>query len=379
MIPTRLLSLSFVLLSSSLSLYAQTPQPGTTKDDEGVVKAGLKDPFTGGDEKLMKQLGVVAYGPLVWADDLRTGQIDKVLGEKRIIWMETEHFQFAFNFSTAPVPEDAEARKIVNAELARLNKKCNKLPARASKIETWVRLHLYAMRAEELYADFAKLVGHDDASGTCLGQKGKFPILLFQKKSDLARYLDRFCGIKSETPMRHYYNKTGQNGLALSAEAEEVRDEAFVYAQFRNLLVETFCSANGGAPRWLSVGLAHWYERKIPSRVIMAAIKDGESVDVHTQHLWHDKMKNRAQHEKLLVPFAEFSGKVDFGYYDHLQAWSRVDWLLTTDREKFGKFMAELKNGYSSQRQIEALQTVYGMEPEVFDAKWREWVLKTYK
>ncbi len=376
---SRSLRWLFVLLLGSTFTVAQNPAPGTTKDDEDVVKAGLKDPFTSGEQKPMQALGIVAYGPFLWADNLRTDAIDKVLGEKRILWMETQHFLIGCNLGTTQIPEEAEARKIVNAELGRLNKKLSKLPARASKLEPWVRLHLYALRAEELYAEFAKLIGHDESTGTCLGQKGKFTLLLFQKRSDLARYLDRFLNIKSQSAMRAWHAKTQQHGLVIAAEAEEVRDEAVVYAQFRNMMTEVFCDAMGGSPPWLSMGLAHHFERKIPSRMILAAIKDGESVDSQTQHLWHDKMKNRAAHEKLLVPFRDLVNKTDFGYYDHLQVWSRVDYLLTLDRAKFGKFMVALQGSYGATTQFEKLAEIYGMEPEQFDTKWREFVLKTYK
>jgi hypothetical protein len=36
-------------------------------------------------------------------------------------------------------------------------------------------------------------------------------------------------------------------------------------------------------------------------------------------------------------------------------------------------------NSFNATAQLEALRTVYGMEPADFDARWREWVAKTYK
>ena len=368
-----------LLLLCSPFLSAQNPPPGTTKDDEDIVKAGPKDPFTANEPKAMQAAGVIAYGPFVWADNMLTEEVEKVLGVGRVRWIETAHFLIGFNLATASMPEESDGRKLVNSELQRMHKRFTKFPERASKLEPWLRLHLYAQRAEELYADFAKLVGHDEASGKHLGQTGKFPILLFQKKSDLARYLDRFCNIKSEHSQRCYYGKTMQRGFALTAEGEETRDESTVHAQFRFLLFETFGDAIGGLPYWLSLGLAHYYERQVPSRTILAAIKDEESVDPETQHKWHAKMKARAQHEKLLIPFRDLAGKTEFGYFAHLQAWSRVDYLMTLDRAKFGTFCKGMNGGYGTSRQLEQLALVYELEAEAFDAKWREWVLKTYK
>ncbi|HEX5050858.1 MAG TPA: hypothetical protein VFZ65_03720, partial [Planctomycetota bacterium] len=60
------------LLAALVLLCAPcAPQaPGTTKDDEDVVKAGPEDPFTKNDPKAMAALGIVSYGPLPWADGL---------------------------------------------------------------------------------------------------------------------------------------------------------------------------------------------------------------------------------------------------------------------------------------------------------------------
>lgn len=375
--PARTLPL--LLLAASALLPAQNQAPGTTKDDEDVVKAGPKDPFTGGDPKAMAAAGIVAYGPFVWADNLRTEDVEKVLGENRIRWIETAHFLIGCNLGTAGMPDEADARKMLNGELARMKKRFAKFPDRASKLEPWLRLHLYAQRAEELYAEFARLVGHDDKSNTHLGQAGKFPILLFQKKSDLARYLDRFCDSKSQTGQRHFYGKTQQRGFVLAAEWDEVHDEPTVHAQFRFFLLETFADAIGGVPYWLSLGLAHCYERQVPCNTMMAAIKDDESVDQDSQNKWFTKMRKRAQHATLLIPFEELATKTDFGYWAHLQAWSRVDYLMALDRARFGAFLAAMKGGQGVSRQVEQLLLVYGMEPDVFDGKWRDWVLKTYK
>lgn len=373
-------SLSLALLGGAF-LLAQNPGPpqANPKDDEENTKAGVKDPFTGGDAKLMQAAGVVAYGPFPWADDLTTASVDKVLGENRIRWVETQHFLIGCTFGSATMPDESEVRKLMNGEFQRMRKRFNKFPERASKIDPWLRLHLYAQRAEELYAEFAKLVGHDDASGTYLGQKKKFPILLFQKKSDLARYLDRFCGIKSDFGMRHFYAKTEQYGFVMAAEGDDPKDEATVHAQFRFFMVEAMLDAIGGVPYWVSIGLAHCYERQVPSNTMMAAIKDNESVDEETQNKWPLKMRKRAGHPELLTPLAGIATKTDFGYWDHLQSWSRIDWLVTTDRAKFGKFLGALKGKTAMPRQVEAIAETYGLDPDVFDTKWREWVLKAYK
>ncbi|MGK0264810.1 MAG: hypothetical protein ACI8UD_003472, partial [Planctomycetota bacterium] len=79
----RVALLSTLLLAGASSLHAQK------KGDSPLLKVGLEDRFTAEDPKAMAKLGVLAYGPLTWADHKRTTDIEKVLGEGRVLWMET--------------------------------------------------------------------------------------------------------------------------------------------------------------------------------------------------------------------------------------------------------------------------------------------------
>ena len=376
--PTPLAVVAFLLLGTALA-PAQDPPPAG--DGEDILKAAKKDPFTGAEPKAMAAAGVTAYGSMMWAGGFRTDDVDKVLGPGRVLWMETKHFRIGYNLASAAPPEDPEARKGLGADLGRMKKRHPRFPERAGKLEPWLRLHLYAHRAEEMYADVAALVGHDDTSGTFLGQKDKFPIALFQKKSDLARYLDRFCGQKGEDGRRVHFASTGQHGIAMAAEGDDPRDEAQVHSLFRNLLAGALLDAGGDTPYWLKCGYAHVEDRKSPSRFLVVAIKDDDHVEAETQHKWHAKMKGRVRHAELLTPMTELATMYDFGYWQHLQAWSRVDYLLATDRARFGALLRALRGGnsFNATAQFEALRTVYGMEPADFDARWREWVAKTYK
>ena len=75
------------------------------KDEDEIKKVAKEDPFTKQDAEAMKALGVERYGPFPWADNFSTSDVDKVLGEGRILWMETAHFRFGFNLKSAPLPE----------------------------------------------------------------------------------------------------------------------------------------------------------------------------------------------------------------------------------------------------------------------------------
>ncbi|MFM1871153.1 MAG: hypothetical protein RL398_575, partial [Planctomycetota bacterium] len=145
------------------ALPAQKPPKGTTKDDEDVVKAGPKDPYTGKDEALMKAAGVVGYGPFAWADGKTTADVDKVLGEGRVLWMETAHFRLGLNLKSAPLPENSKPKKALLAEVAAIHEVLPKVAEKPKKIDPWLRLHLAARRCEKAYADIQALLGVTDA------------------------------------------------------------------------------------------------------------------------------------------------------------------------------------------------------------------------
>src|SRR5262245_63873355 len=75
-----------------------------------------QDPYTAAVDKAMAALGVVSYGPFPWADGLRSEDIDKVLGDNRILWLETAHFRIGSTLKPIDVADDVDARKEVLAE-----------------------------------------------------------------------------------------------------------------------------------------------------------------------------------------------------------------------------------------------------------------------
>jgi hypothetical protein len=394
----------FALVAAVALAPAQDKPP--PKDDDEIQKLSRVDPYTGGDAAAMAQAGVVAYGPFPWADHVTTADIDRVLGENRFLWLETAHFRIGSSFLSIGWPEGNEARKQLQDEIKALRRKLPKVPERPKKLDPWLRLHLAAHRCEKGYAEFQELIGVTDAdfakkgsqppAGAFLGLPGKFLLLQCQKKSDMARYVDRFCGAKEDTSRRHYHAKTFQMVHAMSAEGLEGFDESglhghMVYALWHNLAN----GYNGFAyplPHWLAEGLAHWHARKVKSEFLNVQIRDDEAVAQEQQANWPAKVRARAQHEGAFFAYdamAAWSRPEELGYHAHAQSWSRVDYLLQTDRGNLGAMLKQLKavppdGTYEAQgKQISALATkllgeLYGLDGPAFDRAWREWVTKTY-
>ncbi len=382
-----------------LFLLAPVLAQGKSSDDE-VARTPV-DPYTGGDLTVLLAAGLVGYGPFVWADGHRTEDIDRVLGEGRVLWLETEHFRIGCNLRTIGMPTESGPRKALLEECKALHQKLPKVSDRPKRLDPWLRLHLYAQRAERIYAEFAGLVGpHLDASanakeppnGKYLGLPDKFLLLLFQKKSDLARYLDRFCGVQGDRSYGFYHNKTYQMLFGLAAEGLEAPDDAAVQCHFVYGLVGSLVTGYRGyayqVPPWLSEGLAHYYSRPIETSFINITVKDDDSVNAKEQHEWERKVRARAQFDRTAIPFDTMMGwqtMADMGYHDHLQSWSRISYLMQVAPQKVGELLFRLKGlpaGTTNETlrltTVAALKEVFGLEPATFDAAWREWVLKTY-
>lgn len=394
----------FCWLASLLVLgcvAAQQPSQGKSggPDDE-IAKIASKDPYTGGDPAVMAAAGVVAYAPFEWADGNSTAKLDTVLGERRILWMETAHFRIGLSLSSVPIPEEQRKRRALLDELGLLHRRLPKAPEKPKRLDPWLRMHLYAQRLEALYAEFSSLLGLRDEDfpdgSKFLNLPDKFLVLLFQKKSDLARYSDRFCGLREEVTLRHYHLKSHQMVAALASEGLENFDEAGLHGLMLYMVAHNLLNGYNGfhyqMPLWLDEGLAHWFSRKVESDTVNVQILDSEAVAEDKQANWPLKVRRRAQHAGVLFSYdkvASWQRFEDMGYHAHSQAWSRVDFLIARDRLKFGNMVRKLKglgpvlNGLRPPEELtklctELLQSEFGLTPDRFDQDWRDWVNKTY-
>lgn len=398
-------SVLHVLLSVCVLVCA--PLMAQRKDADEIAKLKKGDHYTGKKESSMKALGVERYGPFPWADHVSTADVDKVLGEGRMLWMETKHFRFGFNLKTSPLPEFSAERKAVVLECKKLNKKCRKIPAKPKKLGPWLRVHLYAQRCEKAYSEFAELVGVTDKTfdsrskavgkGPYLGLSDKFLLMMFQKKSDMARYMSRFCnGTIADDSMRYYHDKTHQMVLCISQEGMEGFDAAglhghMTYALWQNLL-NGYRGYQTELPLWFSTGIAHYYSRQVKTQYVNARVGDTESVDQDSQNKWVQKVLKRSKHEGATISFEDLSAQSDwdsFGFHAHTQSWSRIDYLMHLDKVKVGLILNKLKSvpgGGDWDAQAKQLRRMlpklifqmFDLDGPTFDANWRKWVLKTY-
>lgn len=379
-----------LLASAAALLPAQEP-----KDDE-VKSITKRDPFTSADPEAMQALGVVGYAPFAWADGLRTTDIDKVLGEDRVLWMETEHFRIGLNLVTSPWPAEAEERKQLREECRLLNRRWKGFPKRPKQLGPWVRMHLYAARCEQAYAECQQLLGVTDADKPFLGCGDKFLLLCFQKRSDMGRYMQRFCDLTVDDSMRPVHKQSDQLLMCVSAEGMEGFDAQGLHGHVLHGVWLNLLNGYNGfrypLPQWLAEGVAHYHARRVKTRFVNVPQKAGDSVARDDMDKWSSKVARRAEHDGATFPFeqmARWDDAFQLGFHEHVQSWSRVDYLMHRDAQAVGELIKKAKsiapNGdYDGQGKQalalaeNAVYALFGCDAETFDADWRKWVLKTY-
>jgi len=166
----------------------------------------------------MRAAGIVSHGPFEFGRE-DTAAIDALIATADIKWIETKHFEIGIGLGTYKVR--TEERNKLREELGRMAAVLPEVSAKAKLIDPWLRAHLYAQRAEELYARFLEIVRVDDAAfpdgtrvwdqtykymgeGPYLGMKGKYEVLLLASEGESRLFLERqFGAINRETQRWH--------------------------------------------------------------------------------------------------------------------------------------------------------------------------------
>ncbi len=399
----------FLLFYSSplLSLYGQKSKPD--KGEEVVLWEN--DPYTHNDTELLARLGYVKTGRFHWADNHSTKDIEEALGGVRMRWLETKHFRLGCSLPSYTIDTGSRTEKTkIQAELKRLKEFFPKLSTKSRKLDPWLRLHLYAMRAEDLYQQIESLLQVDDADfpsgpgiklngrymgeGPYLGMKSKFTILLFEKESSLGRYRAAFMGTQGDKPIRHMFPFDGTLLFGVAAENEGMFADTtmhclFTYSLSMNLL-NGFRYYRHRLPEWVNVGLGHWYARQIdPTRNYFTEDRLFGSDDKNIWK-WGPKVRARVGHDYYpsFEKIMNYANAESMKYSEHMLAWSRIDFLMAQKREGFALWFDLLKEPYPNgvvpsaeslkQCQVDALAQAWQLSPSTFDREWAAWCLQHY-
>ncbi len=388
------------------------------------------DPYTENDPEAMKAAGYVRFGPFHFADEHTTDGVEETLGGVPLLWVETEHFKIGSSLDELAVPTERLDKKLLLADLKRLKAKLPSVKSKPKVLDPWLRLHLYAMRLEELYASFLDAFGLEDATpvrvayeasatkaaetarapgvmdpnlpigaGPYLGMQGKLAVLLVQKGSSLSRYTAAFCGEAFETSYRNYFQKSDSFFFGLSFESLEgsyARDAAFHYGVVFGM-IQNFADGYQGFTHngslWWTLGLARWFARGMDDRFLLYTSPPGAAIRrSDDDREWEPKVRGRVEHDFFpsTDEMLEWRTYEELKFAEHMILWSRVDFVMSLDDGKPAAFLNAVQAPVPwdtggkpradaiREQLVGAFQAGLGMSTAEFDVAWAEYVLKNY-
>lgn len=377
------------------------------------------DPYTKNKPENLKKAGYVSFGPFPFGEHgsqiISSERIEQHLLYAQIIWVETAHFRIACTLQPWQVPNDLETRRKIQAELERLREKLGpKVNPKTRILDRWLRLHLTAQRMEDLYADLQSwlIVKDEDfpidaahkkygelymGEGRYLGMAEKYLVMVMDKGNTYFDYLKNFTGRQSKFGQRWHYMKQGSLYYGIGSDMGKgslKHDTALHNDLIFNVtinMIDGFRHYSYDLPVWIREGLGHWFERKNSPKWNTFDQDEAAPMDPPSKWRWKPYVRQLLMGKK----WSKFSDVIKWRHYgeinfnDHVMLWARIDFLLSFGKEKFRKFMFEIKGrfdhktGRSDHHDIvgvvrEAMRKTYGLNPLNFDEKFKEWAIANY-
>ena len=367
------------------------------------------DPYTGGDPEVWAKAGIVSMGGFEFGDSDTKG-VDAALPTSDIRWIETEHFEIGFALGSYKVSQKEKAR--LRAELTELAKVLPNVKPKTKKLDPWLRLHLYAVRAEKLYDRFLQLVQIDDESvfpdgtkswdttgtywgeGPYLGQKGKFEILILPSEAAHVTYLRDNFGQSNKKSQRWNHVPRQSISVTIHERQASLKVDIAMHAHLAfNLghnLLDGFKFYAYDSPIWLREGIGHFMEREISPKYNTFDGGEGSVPEMTKKSKWRAEALKLVRSGKAprMAEMVRFKNYGELELDHHFTTWSMVDFLATAHPKKFADLIKGLKGitnaeGYSDgsdlpARQRELFKSLWGWSLAQFDEAWAAWVLETY-
>ncbi|MFT4537810.1 MAG: hypothetical protein ACI835_000240 [Planctomycetota bacterium] len=402
-----LAAFSFALLFVSQSAFAQAKKK-KLKDGE-MEEFEEVDPYTKGERESFRKLGYTNYAPFLWHGSELTNHVQESMGGIDILWVETEHFKIGSTLGRYKVPNDKVEKTKYKEEIARIKEKLGKVKVKWPKkeIDPWLRLHIYAQRAEDLYSEFAEEFAADPGgrmkSGPYLGCKNKFLLLICQRKSEFGRYVRTYHDL--DTP---YSYRTGwpDDSMLYICNLEVIKEfyvddsdekpfDSMLHVRIASNLTANFMDGYGGkffyAPQWLTKAAEHYYGRKVDARwTASAGLKAGQ-VTEDDDYEWEERVAKLCKNN-FFARTTEMFGWTrgyEMNRRDHMVIWSKLQYIVEELEGNAGAMVNSMlipvrgmEVGIKEEllkRQTTALMAHYELAPGELDENWRKWVKKNYK
>jgi len=360
-------------------------------------------PWCKGDADAMKAAGIVSHGPIpiaMWTSD----QLVSRLPTSQWIVLETAHLRFASSLPGVEVELADQPR--VQAELDRLRLVMPNIPLKLKRLDPWLRLHLIAMKSEEFYTRFQKLLGVTDADfpesrqfdkpfmgdGRFLGEKEKFEVVLHASRATHNLFTKDFSGAEVVGALRWHFPKVHKMLASIPCEDPDLKKDKTLFPHVvHNLSHLFFCAYKHFSydpPTWIDEGLALAMEKEIDPRAATNEGEEGSYVDRIAPPNWDEEVRKtiqRGRHKSLaeLMYVKETGALTPDALYT---CWSMTRFLIEEHAETLTKILGGLKGqldakGVPTGNDLPGLQRslfkdVGGWTPQTFDEAWKAWATR---
>lgn len=372
------------------------------------------DPYTKGDPDAVRAAGYASLGPFPFGTNHASTDIEVLLPNEPLLWLETAHFRIGCALSPRVLPSDndrhrdKEALASVREELQRLARRLPTLRPDTNRLDPWLRAHLIAQRAEDVYqevqgnlgcsdADFPAAPGDDPRQaatfrglGPFLGLPQKYTILLLQKSASLSRYTAAYQSWSTPSPQRYSDHRFGSAFFGACEESDDslLRQDLALRTHLTfhvaHNLYQSYRSYSHNLPAWLLTGLAHRHARRISGRYPIYDLRSADGAELLAYASWEQRAKTLPR-SKDLEPLTTFLDRMDVGTFtarDHLQCWALVDWLMTQHPKATMQFLHAMKDPFHDRlrfptddellaRQRATLVQLFGGGAAALEERWR--------
>jgi hypothetical protein len=380
----------------------------------------------------MQSAGVYGHGPFLFFTS-ESQEIEKHIENKKIMWVETEHFRFGAELKPWKIP--VKEKKDYLAELTEFAISFPHLkPKKIKTLDPWMRIHLMAWRAENSYQQLLSLFGWEedpfsslptedifiDAAengwseilkehwlkaekrkpslpqwlglGQYLGMPMKHEVLLLIKEKDIAIIKRDYIGLLDSHPQRWHndWRPFATNPVSrsmwfgLSTAPEKIKHDRHLHnAMLHNVIINLF---DGymlylyEAPVWIRVGLGHYFTQLNDPRFNMYDLDEGSTGFNEDSKEWLKEIKSIVAKDdaKGFVHLAKMRSYGDIDFIAHIESWSKIVFMQQHSPEKFAKWISILKNNADATANIDAqrsaLKEAYGLSFMKADELWTQWV-----
>ncbi len=390
-------------LAGALALLALLASPAASRQ---AANDPAECPYCGGDPARLQAAGLVSHGGFGFAR-IDTARTDALLPDLDIYWLESKHFEIGLGIGPSKV--GTKEKKKVRAELTRLAEVLPAVKPRAKVLDPWLRVHLYAQRLEDTYAEMLRILQVEedvfpDGTGTWLlgtpywgegphlGQKGKYEVLLVPSADDQVTFLRDQFGLSVRHTQKWNIKESDSLSVVINLTEDDIHGDEHIHNHtvfnVVHNLVDGFKHYSYDTPLYLKEGLAHWFERELNPDFNSFSFSEGGIAKKVTKGDWDTAVAKLVQRDEAprLAELVNLDGFAEYEPRHHLACWSITAFFLERYPDAYAQLTQALHgrkaaNGDSDGSDMRdahrsAIKAAFGKSYAQIDAEWRAWALE---